>query len=146
MTMFFAKKLNKKGFTLAELLIVVAIIAVLVAIAVPIFTGALDRARLSVHKATARALKVMGATIILDELTDNTAVSSSDVWTVSATYNYGTEQFSTIKVEKKGEVGAHFTVDADTNKTDDLIKKIDTTGSHTYTVVLAGQDITKANN
>ena len=32
-------KENKKGFTLAELLIVVAIIAVLVAIAIPIFTA-----------------------------------------------------------------------------------------------------------
>ena len=31
-----SKKLNKKGFTLAELLIVVAIIAVLVVVSVPI--------------------------------------------------------------------------------------------------------------
>ena len=34
------KKLNnKKGFTLMEMLIVVAIIVVLVAIAIPVFTG-----------------------------------------------------------------------------------------------------------
>lgn len=39
------KKNNKKGFTLAELLIVVAIIAVLVAIAVPVFTTQLERSR-----------------------------------------------------------------------------------------------------
>lgn len=39
------KKLNKKGFTLAELLIVVAIIAVLVAIAIPIFTTQLEKSR-----------------------------------------------------------------------------------------------------
>ena len=38
-------KKNKKGFTLAELLIVVAIIAVLVAISIPIFTRQLERAR-----------------------------------------------------------------------------------------------------
>ena len=30
-------KINRKGFTLAELLIVVAIIAVLVAVAIPVF-------------------------------------------------------------------------------------------------------------
>lgn len=39
------KKNNKKGFTLAELLIVVAIIAVLVAIAIPIFTTQLEKSR-----------------------------------------------------------------------------------------------------
>ena len=33
------------GFTLAELLVVVAIIAVLVAIAIPVFGGALTKAR-----------------------------------------------------------------------------------------------------
>ena len=39
------KKMNKKGFTLAELLIVVAIIAVLVAIAIPVFTSQLEKSR-----------------------------------------------------------------------------------------------------
>ena len=39
------KKLNKKGFTLAELLIVVAIIAVLVAISIPIFTTQLNKSK-----------------------------------------------------------------------------------------------------
>ena len=40
------KKLqNKKGFTMAELLIVVAIIAVLVAISIPIFNAQLEKSR-----------------------------------------------------------------------------------------------------
>ena len=38
-------KENKKGFTLAELLIVVAIIGVLVAISIPIFTSQLEKSR-----------------------------------------------------------------------------------------------------
>ena len=38
-------KRNNKGFTLAELLIVVAIIAVLVAIAIPVFTTRLEQSR-----------------------------------------------------------------------------------------------------
>ena len=41
--MFKKAKENKKGFTLAELLIVVAIIAVLVAISIPIFTAQLEK-------------------------------------------------------------------------------------------------------
>ena len=49
------KKLNKKGFTLAELLIVVAIIGVLVAISIPIFTAQLKKAHLATNQANARA-------------------------------------------------------------------------------------------
>ena len=49
------KKLNKKGFTLAELLIVVAIIAVLVAIAIPVFSGQLEKAREATDAANIRA-------------------------------------------------------------------------------------------
>lgn len=49
------KKLNKKGFTLAELLIVVAIIAVLVAISIPIFTSQLEKAREATDLANIRA-------------------------------------------------------------------------------------------
>ena len=48
-------KKNKKGFTLAELLIVVAIIGVLVAISIPIFTSQLRKARVAVNQANARA-------------------------------------------------------------------------------------------
>ena len=46
---------NRKGFTLAELLIVVAIIAVLVAIAIPIFTTQLERAREATDLANVRS-------------------------------------------------------------------------------------------
>lgn len=49
------KKSNKKGFTLAELLIVVAIIAVLVAIAIPVFSAQLEKSREAVDAANIRA-------------------------------------------------------------------------------------------
>jgi type IV pilus assembly protein PilA len=48
-------KMNKKGFTLAELLIVVAIIAVLVAIAIPVFTNQLEKAREATDLANIRS-------------------------------------------------------------------------------------------
>ena len=49
------KQTNRKGFTLAELLIVVAIIAVLVAISIPIFTSQLEKSREAVDAANIRA-------------------------------------------------------------------------------------------
>ena len=49
------RKLNKKtGFTLAELLIVVAIIAILVAIGIPAFSTAMERSRETVDLANIR--------------------------------------------------------------------------------------------
>ena len=66
-------KRNAKGFTLAELLIVVAIIAVLVAIAIPMFTTQLEKGREATDLANVRAAyaEVMTAAI----LEDQTAVS-----------------------------------------------------------------------
>ena len=49
------RKTRGKGFTLAELLIVVAIIAVLVAISIPIFTSQLHKARVTTDWANLRA-------------------------------------------------------------------------------------------
>lgn len=46
---------NKKGFTLAELLIVVAIIAVLVAISIPIFSSQLEKSREATDLANVRS-------------------------------------------------------------------------------------------
>lgn len=46
---------DRKGFTLAELLIVVAIIAVLVAISIPIFTSQLHKAKVATDWANLRA-------------------------------------------------------------------------------------------
>ena len=49
------KRKSKKGFTLMEMLIVVAIIAVLVAIAIPTFSSQLDKARLATDQANVRS-------------------------------------------------------------------------------------------
>lgn len=46
---------SRRGFTLAELLIVVAIITVLVAVAIPVFAGQLERSRESVDAANIRS-------------------------------------------------------------------------------------------
>ena len=65
------RKNNKKGFTLAELLIVVAIIAVLVAIAIPIFTNQLEKSREATDIADARDYYAEIATALVSgDLTD----------------------------------------------------------------------------
>ena len=61
------KKNNKKGFTLAELLIVVAIIAVLTAIAIPVFTSQLERSREATDQANVRSAY---ATVVANYLGD----------------------------------------------------------------------------
>ena len=63
----FHKKLNKKGFTLAELLIVVAIIAVLVAIAIPIFMNSLAKAEKAAADANVRSVKAAAINTILEQ-------------------------------------------------------------------------------
>ena len=70
------KKNNRKGFTLAELLIVVAIIAVLVAIAIPIFTSQLERSREATDAANIRSAY---AEVVADALTDGTEDVSREV-------------------------------------------------------------------
>ena len=69
------KKTNKKGFTLAELLVVVAIIAVLVAIAIPIFTAQLEKARESTDAANLRAAYAEAA---VKSLNNDGAAAESD--------------------------------------------------------------------
>ena len=61
-------KKKRKGFTLAELLIVVAIIAVLVAIGIPIFTSQLEKSREATDAANIRVqyAQVMAEAITVD--------------------------------------------------------------------------------
>ena len=62
---------NKKGFTLAELLIVVAIIGILVAISFPIFTSQLEKSREATDQANERSAKSAASVLVLDETTES---------------------------------------------------------------------------
>ncbi len=67
---------NKKGFTLAELLIVVAIIGVLVAISIPIFTTQLEKSREATDLANIRSAY---AGIVTEYLTNDQSAASATV-------------------------------------------------------------------
>lgn len=56
---------QKKGFTMMEMLIVVAIIAILIAVSVPIFTSQLDTAKKNTDMANQRAAKAVAAATYL---------------------------------------------------------------------------------
>lgn len=73
---------DRSGFTLAELLIVVAIVAVLVAIAVPVFSGALGKADDAVKDANERSVKAEATTQYITATTDaeRNAVNGSIYW------------------------------------------------------------------
>lgn len=83
------KKMNKKGFTLAELLIVVAIIAVLVAISIPIFRSQLEKAREATDMANIRSAYAEASAAALENADWNTDGPASNNTFTAYTYNKG---------------------------------------------------------
>lgn len=79
------KRLNKKGFTLAELLIVIAIIAILIAIAIPAFSASLHRANIATDHANIRNAYAIAKTADLTKFIDDGSANgvptkTGDVW------------------------------------------------------------------
>jgi type IV pilus assembly protein PilA len=72
------KSKNKKGFTLVELIVVMAILAILSAILIPSVSGMIRRSNRAVDNANARNLYMAGSMLAADNKT-----TDADGWTVS---------------------------------------------------------------
>lgn len=86
-----AKLNSKKGFTLVELLIVVAIIAILVAVSIPMVGGSLEKARIATDQANERAAR---AAALVTYMTDDNFTEDA------ITYWYDAENGTVEKIEK----------------------------------------------
>jgi type IV pilus assembly protein PilA len=133
MRKLFAKKTgNKKGFTLAELLIVVAIVAVLVAISIPVFTSKLEKAREATDVANMRAAKAAAVALYLDSDSDalTGGYGSGNVWAYDAANGklVGKEDGDMPKAYGKG-------TSADGGTDYEGYKKEDTDGDHTKEII-----------
>lgn len=106
------KMKNKKGFTLMEMLIVVAIIAILIAIAIPTFASSLNKARIATDEANIRSGY---ASVMTDVLTDeNYSVEG------------GTTGEATYKLNKDGSVTKVATADQEAADPYTTVGKTDT--------------------
>lgn len=87
------KKLNKKGFTLAELLIVVAIIGVLVAISIPVFGSQLKKAEHATDVANVRAKY---AELVADAMMSNNYNAAGKIEIAKSSLESGVATKSTV--------------------------------------------------
>lgn len=115
---------DRGGFTLAELLIVVAIIAVLVAVAIPVFTNASNEAQVATAQADLRSVQASAAT---KALLDKVDVPAAGV-------------FYTATVDRSGNVtGLTQTGTAETTK-DQVVTWLKGTDA-TYSITVLVKDV-----
>ena len=97
------KKMNKKGFTIVELVIVIAVIAILAAVLIPTFSGVIEKANQSVAMQYAASLYKEAlaldladgvadgkeGTVAITTVEGKTVTYTNDGTTISFSYNDG---------------------------------------------------------
>lgn len=93
-------KRNNKGFTLAELLIVVAVIAVLVAVAIPTFGSQLEKSRQAVDKANLRSAYAAAKIAILNQTDSDNILQTVDMTKTSFDFWYFEDELKAVENDK----------------------------------------------
>ena len=104
---------NKKGFTIVELVIVVAVIAILAAVLIPTFSGVIAKAKLSADK---KAVQELNTYIAMEEADtfakaisalEKHKVNTDNLAPISAGYSFvwnaETKQFALVETEENTE-------------------------------------------
>lgn len=93
---------NKKGFTLSELLIVVAIIGVLVAISIPVFTSQIHKAEVAADWANVRSYYSQ----LQYDFMESGTVKTEYLCEFDGYHNYGLKSFNLAGQNVKLKAGA----------------------------------------
>ena len=113
------KKTNKKGFTIVELVIVIAVIAILAAVLIPTFAGLIQKAKLSSDEVAVRNMNTILATETASDgkpatlgelrsmLTKNGYTEKVIPATADHQYYWDTEENLIILVDKKTDTAVY---------------------------------------
>ena len=105
------KKMNNKGFTIVELVIVIAVIAILAAVMIPTFSGIIDKANASAaqQKAAAKFKELYALDLadgVVDKAEKGVAMSDANGYTVAngvASYVYTSNGYTSTYNGTTGE-------------------------------------------
>ena len=127
--------MNKKGFTLVEIIVVLVIIAIMAAFAIPAYTGFVDRAKQSEVLATGRVILVAAQTAAQETYAKNGSLTAADA-TQQAALLLLIQTYSGIS----GASPAFYTVTIDTTGVVKSIVYTDGTYEATYTYSVTTKD------